>query len=370
MNRCSFSVTMAAACIALTGCSAAHRVDAPSIRLMEAAGYPVLTSSTDASDQLTVQTTIALGAASGADCSIAGKVFSLRPPAAAGASQWTVTSPSVQGWQVADTASQLRAEWSTFVAQLAERRRAGCFRAGWSTAALQQAIADAIPVPADEALVLRYGFSGEGVANLQPGMVLQVERSVLGERKGRRELQSLQADYEVIATGDGVRLKQVRAETLHMKEHPDEIFALDKLTQSAMHLRLLLQNLTSGTSTQRPPILLMGNEDAALQRVSASVEAQGCDAAKSVAGVQCLTFHEAVSLLVSVKVNRKPVTFALGTTLGVALDAQGIDPATATLRRSLAGGRVASVIFPQTRDGVTHIVLQAGDEIAGTKLSK
>jgi len=235
---------------------------------------------------------------------------------------------------------------------------------------LQQTIADAIPVPADEALVLRYGFSGEGIANLQPGMVLQVERSVLGERKGRRELQSLQADYEVIATGEGVRLKQVRAETLHMKEHPDEIFALNKLTQSATHLRLLLQNLTPGTSAQRPPILLMGNEDAVLQRVSASVEAHGCDAAKSVAGVECLTFHEAVSLLVAVKVNRKPVTFALGTTLGVALDAQRIDPATTTLRRSLSNGRVATVVFPQTRDGVSRIGLQGGDEIVGTKLSK
>lgn len=370
MNRCSFSVVMAAVCIALTGCSAAHRVDAPSIRLMEAAGYPVLTPAVDTSHQLTVHTTIALGAAPGSGCSIEGKMFSLQPPVDAGAAQWMMTSPSVQGWQVANTASQLRSEWSAFVARLAERRRAGCFRTGWSTASLQQTIADAIPVPADEALVLRYGFSGEGVANLQPGMVLQVERSILGERKGRRELQSLQAEYEVIAAGDGVHLKQVHAETLHMKEHPDEIFALDKLTQSATHLRLLLQNLTPGTSAQRPPILLMGNEDAALQRVSTSVETQGCNAAKNVAGVQCLTFHEAVSLLVAVNVNRKPVTFALGTTLGVALDTQGIDPATATLRRSLNGGRVAKMIFPQTRDGVSHIVLQGGDEIAGTKLSK
>lgn len=370
MIRCSLSVAVAAVCIALVGCSAAHRVDAPSIRLMEVAGYPVLTSSTDASHQLTVQVTVALGAASLGDCSIAGKVFSLQPPAVAGASQWTMTSPSVQGWQVADTASQLRTEWSAFVVQLAERRRAGCFRAGWSTASLQQTIADAIPVPADEALMLRYGFSGEGVADLQPGMVLQVERSVLGERKGRRELQSLQADYEVIAAGDGVRLKQVRAETLHMQERPDEIFALDKLTQSATHLRLLLQNLTPGTSAQRPPILLMGQEDAALQHVSSGVEAQGCDVAKSVAGVQCLTFHEAVSLLVSVKVNRKPVTFALGTTLGVALESQGIDPATATLQRSLKDGRVTTVMFPQTRDGVSHIVLQGADEIVGTKLGK
>lgn len=370
MIRCSLSVAMAAVCVALTGCSAAHRVDAPSIHLMETAGYPVLTSIADASQKLTVQTTIALGVASGADCSIAGKVFSMKPPAIAGGSQWTVTSPSVQGWQVADTASQLRTEWSAFVAQLAERRRAGCFGAGRSTAVLQQMIADAIPVPSDEALVLRYGFSGEGVADLQPGMVLQVERSILGERKGRRELQSLQADYEVIAAGDGVRLKQVRAETLHMQERPDEIFALDRLTQNVSHLRLLLQNLTPGTSAQRSPILLMGKEDAALQRVSANVEARGCDAAKNVAGVQCLTFHEAVSLLVAVTVNRKPVTFALGTTLGVVLEAQGIDPATATLRRSLTNGRVATVIFPQTRDGASRIVLQGGDEITGTKLSK
>ncbi|MEZ2348772.1 hypothetical protein [Terriglobus sp. RCC_193] len=370
MNRCSFSVAMAAVCIALMGCSAAHRVDAPSIHLMEAAGYPVLTSTAGTSQQLTVRTMIALGAASGADCSVSGKVFSLQPPAVAGASQWTVTSPSVQGWQVADTASQLRVEWSAFVAQLAERRRAGCFHAGWSTTSLQQTIADAIPVPADEALVLRYGFSGEGIADLQPGMVLQVERSVLGERKGRRELQSLQADYEVVATDDGARLKQVRAETLHMKERPDEIFALDRLTQNATHLRLLLQNLTAGTSAQRPPILLMGREDATLQRVSVSMEAQGCDAAKSVAGVQCLTFHEAVSLLVAVKVNRKPMTFALGTTLGVALDTQSINPATAALHRSLTGGRMAAVIFPQTRDGVSRIVLQGGDEIVGNKLVK
>jgi hypothetical protein len=370
MNLCSLVVAMAAVCVALAGCSAAHRVDAPSIRLMDAANYPVLTSVADTSHQLTVQTKVALGAVSGADCSISGKVFSLHPPAVSDATQWTVTSPSVQGWQVADTASQLRAEWSAFVQQLAERRRAGCFRAGWGTAALQQAIADAIPVPADEALVLRYGFSGEGVADLQPGMVLQVERSVLGERKGRRELQSLQADYEVVATDNGVRLKPVRAETLHRKERPDEIFALDRLTQNATHLRLLLQNLTADTSAQRPPILLMGKEDAVLQRVSASMEAQGCDAAKSAAGVQCLTFHEAVSLLVAVKVNRNPVTFAVGTTLGVALETQGIDPTTATLHRSLTGGRVAAVIFPQTRDGVSRIVLQGGDEIAGNKLVK
>lgn len=363
-----FEATIVAACLALTGCSAAHRVDAPSIRLMEAAGYPVLTSSMEASQQNIVSTKVMLGPASAAACAIHGDIFSLEPPAA-GASQWTVTSPSVKGWQVADTASQLRPQWAAFVHALAERKRAGCFGAR-ALASLQQTIADAIPVPVDEALVLRYGFSGEGVADLEPGMELQVERSVLGVRNGKRELQSLHADYAVIATSDGVRLKQLRAVTLHEKERPGEIFHLDGITQNATHLRLLLQNLTLGNAAQRPPILLMGTDESTLQSASAAVEAHGCDAVKRGGAVTCLTFHEAVSLLVAVTVNGKPVTYALGTTLGVALDVQSIDPGRATLHRTLADGRTAAVVFPQTRDGVSRIVLQGGDAIIGTTLRK
>lgn len=362
----SFAIAMAAVCIGLYGCSAAHRVDAPSIRLMEAAGYPVLAPDADASQQDVIATKVAFGPASAADCAIHGHVFSMEPPTT-GSSQWTVTSPGVKGWQVADTASQLRPQWTAFVHDLAERKRAGCFGAR-NLASVQQAIVDAIPVPVDEALVLRYGFSGEGVADLEPGMELQVERSVLGERNGKRELQSLHADYAVIATADGVRLKQLRAVTLHEKDRPGEIFRLDGITQNATHLRLLLQNLTPGTAAQRPPIMLMGTDEGALQHVSADVEMHGCDAMKRGVTVQCLTFHEAVSLLVAVKVNGKPVTYALGTTLGVVLEVQGIDPATAVLHRTLADGRTATVVFPQTHDGVARIVLQGGDAITGAKL--
>lgn len=361
-------IAMAAVCIGLYGCSAAHRVDAPSIRLMEVAGYPVLAPNEDGSQQMTIQTKVQLGAASAAECAIHGDVFSLEPPAA-GTSQWTMTSPGVKGWQVADTASQLRPQWAAFVHDLAERKRAGCFGAR-NFASIQQTIVDAIPAPADEALVLRYGFSGEGAVDLEPGMELQVERSVLGERRGKRELQSLHADYAVVATAGGVRLKQLRAVTLHEKERPGEIFHLDGITQNATHLRLLLQNLTTDNAAQRPPILLMGTDDVALQRASTEVEVHGCDAVERGAAVQCLTFHEAVSLLVAVTVNGKPLTYALGTTLGVALDVQGIDPTTATLHRTLADGRTAAVVFPQTRDGVARIVLQGGDAINGMKLGK
>jgi hypothetical protein len=352
--------------LALAGCAPTHG-SATAVHLQDLAGYPVLVpGSPSVSAGLSQATVVRLGIVESSKtkaCEVKGRVFSLAPSSAAGVDRWTVASPSPQGWQTPPPDVDLRTEWLGFVRSLSTLQAAGCFRAAMTAARVQQMITESISVPADESLVFRYGFTGSGVVDLLPGMMVQVERSLLVDRGARRELQSMEADYEVLETaGGGVTLHRTRAASLHRPETSDEIFHLERLTGSAPMLRLFLQNAAAGDTVQRPSVLLAASRMGALEEASRTVDKAGCSRVPTT-GVKCITFHEAVSLLIACRVNGKQQYLPLGTALTSLIDMQKGSLATAVVERRQSDGRYASVVFPQTQEAAVHIILQNGDSI-------
>ncbi|SEB60011.1 hypothetical protein SAMN05443244_1282 [Terriglobus roseus] len=354
--------------LALGGCGRGHGGAAPAVHLQEVAAYPVLVPgfTAVAGNGGSQEALVALGRLAipqSERCSVKGRIFTLVPPPWKGGAAWTVTSPSVKGWQTPPPDLDLRAEWFDFVHSLAAMHASGCFGGGMTAASVQQRIAEAITIPADESLVFRYGFTGSGVVDLLPGMMLQVERSVLVDKGARRELQSMEADYEVTAaTTGGVLLHRTRAVSLHQPQTSEEIFHLDRLSGEAPLLRLFLQSAAAGDSKQRPSVLLAGTRIEALEVATKTVTGNGCPARPAV-DVKCITFHEAVSLLVACTVNGKQQYLPMGTALTSLLDLQHGSIATASVARRLADGRYAPVDFPKTQEAGVHIILQSGDRV-------
>ena len=347
----------------LAGCTGARRPATP-VQLQQVAGYPVLSPLHRVAAHGDMQDTIVLlgPLARPNGCGITGRIFSLAPPSATGRDGWTVTSPSVAGWQVPQPDTDLRSEWASFTTQLAHLQGAGCFGSHRNAASAQRVIADAIPVPADEALVFQYGFTGSGIVDLLPGMLVRVERSLLAETPHGRELQSLEATYAVRPSGaDGVLLHRTQIQTLHRSERPPQIFGLAEMAGAGNHLRLYLQQAAPGTGAQRPSMLLVEDSAEAIAAMSPRLESAGCTAA--VAAGKCIAFQEAVSLLVACRVNGKPQIFALSTTVAQALDLTKGDLQRVRLRRRQVTGGFAEVEFPRTADAAARLILQAGDEL-------
>jgi hypothetical protein len=349
----------------LSGCGR-HGRSAPAVRLQEVATYPVLVPTVPAiaGERGSQSTVIALGplAIPQADrCGVKGRVFSLVPPQQGAG--WTVTSPSPQGWQAPPPDVDLRAEWLAFVRSVAAMQALGCFGHGMTAARAQQVIAEAIPIPADESLVFRYGFTGSGVVDLLPGMMVQVERSMLVDKGARRELQSMEADYEVVSgAGGGVSLRRTRAVRLHQPETSDEIFHLERLTGDAPMLRLFLQSAAAGANMQRPSVLVAATAPDALEAATRTVDNSGCPARPAMA-VKCITFHEAVSLLIACSVNGKQQYLPLGTALTSLLELQRGAVERVAVQRRMSDGRYAPLEFARTQEAAVHIILQNGDRI-------
>src|SRR5258707_534346 len=97
------ALIVCASTLLLTGCVARQQRIAPAIHLQELAGSTYLVPGRPAVNEGNKQTTtVYLGKlenASSASCAVHGSVFSLIPPARPALNAWTMTSPSVQGWQ-------------------------------------------------------------------------------------------------------------------------------------------------------------------------------------------------------------------------------------------------------------------------------
>lgn len=351
----------------LAGCAARRQRVAAPIHLRELAGSPYLVPGRAAVTDGTRQTAMVLlgvPAQRGAACAVTGPVFSLAPPSGPRSGAWTVTSPSLPGWQTPPPGVDLRAEWLGFVRSVAALQTAGCFPPGWNAQRAQELLAEAIPVPADEALVFAYSFTGTEAIDLFPGMQVQVEHSLYGMRRGQRELQSVEGDYEVVASGTGVALRRIRAVTLHQPATQDEIFRLDRLTSGTSRLRLFLQSVETG-DVHRQPVLLAAGSAQALTVATHALQAPGSAGCVAVNGpdVRCIAFRSAVSLLLAIRVNGSVEYHAPGTALSQVLDEKHATLASTTLRRRLADGSYAPLLFVPTREAVSRVILQNRDEI-------
>ena len=364
----SAALLVCATTLLLTGCVARQHRNAPAIHLQQLTGSTYLVPGrpvvNEGDRQITAVYLGKLESAGEASCAVHGSIFSLTPPAKSAMNSWAMTSPSMHGWQALQTNVDFRSEWLGFLRALAALQERGCFHAGWSFLQAQQKIAEAIPLPSDDALVFAYSFTGAEAINLFPDMQVQVEHSVYVTQDGQKELQSGEGYYRVVASGSGVALRRTRIVTLHQTSTQPEIFHLDRLTRGASMLRLFLQSVATG-DVRRQSILLASSSVAALAIATQRVQSPGANGCTDVVSpeVKCIAFPSAVSLLLACRVNGTIEYRAPGTALSQLLDEKRANVASVTMKRRQADGSYAPVLFPFTQDATAHVILHNGDEV-------
>jgi hypothetical protein len=301
--------------------------------------------------------------------------------------RWSVTSLSPSGWQQQAGDLDIHAEWNRFLDQLSLLERRSCFPRSQTFYSMRRAIAEKIPLPANEAAFFSYSFSGSGFVDLAPGMQLKIEQPLIqsatstarGSYKG-----SLEADYRVAAPSDlGVELLLYhtvnRKAAKSFPSGADLVFDVSKRFRSWPFLRLFLQSI--GDSKTQPTAILLGARTVGdLQEATLRVEAAGrtnCPSSTP-SSVECVSFgtKTAVSLLSSVSINGTTELRPFGTTFGYLIDVAGSAKGhnevaaethllrQASLHRSLVQGGYAEVDFRKTLDSVNQIVLLPGDKVA------
>jgi hypothetical protein len=353
--------------------------------LEEKSGYSLLvpsisTQTTDADFQTSVITLPGgnQDRTSSLQCIIQGPVFSLAPDRS-GKTKWLVKSFSVQGWQRRAGDLDMHAEWIRFTRDLRELEHRSCFPATEDFFTVRRAIAESIPVPANESAFFLYSFGGTGFVDLAPTMQIKLERPLVQSDSSTTHSTykgSLVADYAVTSTNVGVALHLLKTADQRaaksLSADPGPIFSLSNRFAAKPILRLFLQSLHKDNSLQ-PAILIGANDVHDLETATEQIEKSGragCPATSSTA-IECISFASgtAVSLLSPMRVNGKPELRPFGTTMAYILDTQShnaLDHAlqTASLRRHLVRGGYAEVEFPRTLDAVAQIILLPNDVLA------
>ncbi|WP_158943919.1 hypothetical protein [Granulicella sp. S190] len=310
-------------------------------------------------------------------CSIQGPVFSLSPDAASTSDRWLITSPSIQGWQKRGGDIDVTAEWNSFTSALLGRKELGCFPKEVSLSSITNAIIEHIPLPANESLLFFYSFNGSsGFADLSPGMQIKIEQISIESRNGKAtggKPISLEAQYEVVpSSASGVSLqpsKASRRPSTRSSGQEESFFNLSSRFQATPLLRLFLETAKDGNTKQ--PALIGASNMADIESATKLIEQSNtgnCPA--SLTNVVCTPFAQGtgVSLLFPIWVNGKLSYRPIGTTLEYMIailqankKSRAIE--TISLKRPLATGGYAEVVFPRTMEDAGQILLLSGDRL-------
>jgi hypothetical protein len=315
-------------------------------------------------------------------CSINGPVFSLTPGDPARFDRWYVKSPSVQGWQKNGAEINISAEWNRFTHDLLLLEHQGCFPWKESVSAITRTVVENIPFPASESLLFFYSLSGAGFVDLVPGMQIRIEKTLfdsVGPKQNAANYRgSVDAQYEVVPlsqTGVALRLSKTenRRSGKALGAEANLIFGLGSRFASKPMLRLFLESI-GNNKTNQASILIGANNASDLATATRHIESNqsvACPVA-SPAEIDCVSFNKgtAVSLLSSLWINDRLIYLPLGTSLYYVVETvsgsehgQARALETISLRRPLATGGYAEVIFPRTLTSVQQVILLSGDRL-------
>ena len=374
-----------------TGCIHRTSITSNSIHLEENSGYPLLVPSANLKQvkgdfQLATivlpGTPLTMDAKIQRQCSIEGAAFSLYPDKASSSGQWTIESLTAQGWAKRASELDLNEEWDRFIHGLAMLQEQGCISAQENLFAIQRSIAEAIPIPASEALLFFYSFTTSGFADLTPGMQVRFEENIPGEEAGnlsRRNRSTMVSEYKVISLGQtGVALQPSREPDPMQRTEQEKliasggnpIFHLNDRFASKPILRLFLQTLDDAHNTQREPMLLGALNAHDLDEATHRIELNGSkECSQQPKEVTCIAFPlGTVSLLSTIWVNGHLRDYPVGTHIKTLLEALPKDKQeralkSASLERPLANGKYAHVTFPKTFLDASKVILLSGDRI-------
>ncbi len=376
-------VFLSALVLCCSGCFH-HKVGSGGFRLEENGGAPILVPTDDeGSGESKFRTsTVVLSGDSAAtknhardDCGINGEVFSLRAASPFDSKRWVVRSPSVSGWNAVAGQIDVDSHWKSFARGIARMNEEGCFPGGLSSLQIRIAIAQRIPLPADEVPLFFYSDRRIGFADLAPGMQLRLERFVRTAKSVTAEGPPRQwvARYDVISRpGEGVGLKMtgkpLRGSGGELGSEDKELLSLSQRFTHTPVLRLFLEGVYGAGKVSHGMLIGAQNQEQ-LDALAGLIEQS--DPAK------CVSFQDTVctefplgSLTLSSRVwiDGHPTSCLFGESLEGCLRSLPPSKRRVTLERAkvfrrVASDRYAQIYFSNHKDGAAQLRLLPGDRI-------
>jgi hypothetical protein len=308
-------------------------------------------------------------------CVINGEVFSLRSASTPDSRYWIVRSPSISGWVTLASKMDVGSQWKVFTRGLALMNKNGCFPSGLTALEIRVAIAQRIPLPADEVPLFFYSDKGIGFTDLAPGMEVRLQRflptakSISAQGPPRMWV----ASYEVIPRhGKGVRLKLTRS----VQRDPDgdsepenkELLSLSQRFAQTPVLRLFLEGVY-GTGQVSHGILIGASNQRQLDAQTDLIHQSDPAKCMNYQGTVCTEFPlGALTLFSTVWVNGRPTSCLFGSSLAALSTCQPRPEHTSALESAQVFRRVnpdhyAEIDFPRNRDGAEQLLLLPGDRV-------
>jgi hypothetical protein len=310
-------------------------------------------------------------------CMINGEVFSLRSASPLDSRYWIVRSPSISGWDTLASKIDIGSQWKIFTRGLARMNENGCFPSGLTALEIRVAIAQRIPLPADEVPLFFYSDQGIGFTDLAPGMEVRLQRflpaakSISARSQGPPRMWV--ASYEVIPRhGKGVRLKLTRK----VQRGPDgdsgseekELLSLSQRFAQTLVLRLFLEGVY-GTDQVSHGILVGASNQRQLDALTDLIHQSDPARCMNYQGTVCTEFPlRALSLFSSVWVNGRRTSCLFGSSLAALLRSlprleQAMALESAQVFRRVNPDHYAEIDFPRNKDGAAQLLLLPGDRI-------
>lgn len=354
--------------------------------LIENGGAPMLVpTDSQSSDPGNFQTsTLVLpGGSAGAkdqvnhQCLINGDIFSLRSASSLDSKHWIVRSPSISGWDTLASKIDIGSQWKIFTRGLARMNENGCFPSGLTALEIRVAIAQIIPLPADEVPLFFYSDQGIGFTDLAPGMEVRLHgflpaaKSISAQSQGLRRMWV--ASYEVIPRhSNGVRLKLTRR--VHGGPDGDsgpedkELLSLSQRFAQTPVLRLFLEGVY-GTGQVSHGILIGASNQRLLDALTDLIHQSDPAKCLNYQGTVCTEFPlGALSLFSTVWVNGRRTSCLFGSPLAALSRCQPRPEQTMALESAQVFRRVnpdhyAEIDFPSNKDGAAQLLLLPGDRV-------
>jgi hypothetical protein len=316
-------------------------------------------------------------------CAIKSEIFAFSSVPPHDSRHWIVRSPSISGWNKLAGETDIYSQWKIFTRELTRMNENGCFPPGLTALEIRAAIAQKIPLPADEVSLFFYSEQGIGFIDLAPGMEVRLQRfvpaesSIGAQSKGASQEGAADywaASYEVIPRhGGGVRLKLSRMgqKRSHGVSGPEEreFFSLSQRFAQTPELRLLLEGVY-GKREVSHGILIGAHNQRQLEALTDLIHQTDPVKCINSLGTVCIEYPlgAAPSLFYTVWVNGHRTACLPGTSLALLIPSPGQPQQTVSLEsvrvfRRLNLDRYAEIDFPRTMSGAEQVRLLPGDRI-------
>jgi hypothetical protein len=310
-------------------------------------------------------------------CFINGEVFSLHSASFQDSRYWIVRSPSISGWDTVASKIDIDSQWKMFTRGLARMNENGCFPSALTALEIRVAIAQTIPLPADEVPLFFYLDKGIGFTDLAPGMevtlhgFLPTAESI--SARSQVPPRMWVASYEVIPRhGKGVRLKLTRS----VQRGPDgdsgpedkELLSLSQRFAQTPVLRVFLEGVY-GTGQVSHGILIGASNQRQLDALTDLIHQSDPAKCMNYQGTVCTEFPlGALTLFSTVWVNGRRSSCLLGSSLAALSRCQPRPEQTMALESAQVFRRVnanhyAEINFPRNKDGAEQLLLLPGDRV-------